>query len=92
MRLLRTFATARTLVLGGSVLFHTLLVSACGSTLLGGGPHTFPGSGPGGKPMTTATDAAVGLPAAAKTIVYPVTASVSASDNYFGTKVADPYR
>ena len=42
--------------------------------------------------MTTATDAAVGLPPAAKTIVYPVTASVSASDNYFGTRVTDPYR
>jgi len=92
MRLLRTFATARPLVLGSSILSLTLLLSACGSTLLGGGPHTFPGSGPGGKPMTTATDAAVGMPATAKTIVYPVTASVSISDNYFGTKVTDPYR
>ena len=66
MSFLRSFATAATLALGAS---SALLLSACGSTLIGGGPHTFPGSGPGGKPMTTVTDAAVGMPAAAKTIV-----------------------
>ncbi|HYX73341.1 MAG TPA: prolyl oligopeptidase family serine peptidase [Steroidobacteraceae bacterium] len=59
---------------------------------MSGGPHTIPGSGPGGKPMTTVTDQAVGMPPVPKTIVYPVTARVSVSDNYFGTKVADPYR
>jgi len=92
MRLLRTFATARPLVRGSSILSLTLFLSACGSTLLGGGPHTFPGSGPGGKPMTTATDAAVGMPATARTIVYPVTARASTSDNSFGTQLTDPYR
>jgi len=68
------------------------LLCACGHTLVSGGPHTIPGSGPGGKQMTTVTDQAVGMPPTPKTIVYPVTARVSASDNYFGTKVADPYR
>jgi len=32
------------------------------------------------------------LPAAAVALVYPVTATVNQSDNFFGTVVADPYR
>ncbi|MBV8144765.1 MAG: hypothetical protein JO184_07145, partial [Gammaproteobacteria bacterium] len=85
----RGWANTATAVAAAAVLS---LLASCGSTLVGGGPHTFPGSGPGGKPMTTVTDAAVGMPAAAKTIVYPVTTRVAVSDNYFGTKVNDPYR
>ncbi len=68
------------------------LLSACGHTLVSGGPHTIPGSGPGGKEMTTVTDQAVGMPPVPKTIVYPVTARIEASDNELGTKVADPSR
>src|SRR5258708_11990374 len=52
-----------------------------------------PGNGPGGRPMTTSTDIAVGLPATASTkLVYPVDARVEGSDNYNGEKVDDPYR
>ncbi len=83
------FATAAALATTGSIIF---LLSACGHTLVSGGPHTIPGSGPGGKEMTTVTDQAVGMPPVPKTIVYPVTARIEASDSYFGTKVADPYR
>jgi len=50
------------------------------------------GPGPGGKPMRTATDAVIGLPAVAQAPVYPVTARVGVSDNFFGTRVEDPYR
>ena len=89
VRLVRSLATAATLTAAGGVLW---LLSSCGHTFVSGGPHTIPGSGPGGKPMTTVTDQAVGMPPVPKTIVYPVTARVSVSDNYFGTKVADPYR
>jgi prolyl oligopeptidase len=63
------------------------LLSACS-----GGPQPFPGGGPGGKTMPTVTETAVGLPPAANAPVYPITARVEVSDNYFGTKVADPYR
>src|SRR5256714_606816 len=64
---------------------------ACAGAQLGGrGPA--PGNGPGGKPMRTATETAVGMPAAAPALVYPVTARVNVSDSYFGTEVADPYR
>ena len=89
MRLVRSLATAATLIAASSVL---CLLSSCGHAFVSGGPHTVPGSGPGGKPMTTVTDQAVGMSPVPKTIVYPVTARVSVSDNYFGTKVADPYR
>jgi prolyl oligopeptidase len=85
----RSLATAATLIAASSVLG---LLFSCGHALVSGGPHTVPGSGPGGKPMTTVTDQAVGMSPVPKTIVYPVTARVSVSDNYFGTKVADPYR
>src|SRR5215472_5295992 len=50
------------------------------------------GPGPGGKPMRTATDAVIGLPAVAEAPIYPVTARVGVSDDFFGTRVADPYR
>ncbi len=43
---------------------------------VGGGPQPFPGSGPGGKPMRTVTETAVGMPPAANAPVYPVTARV----------------
>jgi prolyl oligopeptidase len=67
-------------------------VTACGDTTLHTGPQTFPGSGPGGKPMRTATESSVGMRSPAPTLVYPVTAKTQVSDSYFGTKVADPYR
>ena len=52
-----------------------------------------PGNGPGGKPMPTSTDIAVGLPATPTTqLVYPITARVDVSDNYHGKTVEDPYR
>jgi prolyl oligopeptidase len=59
---------------------------------LGNGPQSVPGPGPNGKPMSTVTDTAVGLRPAAVAPLYPVTARVEVNDNYFGTKVADPYR
>ncbi|MBS0380166.1 MAG: S9 family peptidase [Proteobacteria bacterium] len=42
--------------------------------------------------MRTVTDTAVGLPSAVNAPVYPITARVAVTDDYFGTKVADPYR
>jgi len=42
--------------------------------------------------MRTATETAVGMPAVPRTIVYPITARRPVTDNYFGTRVADPYR
>ncbi|MBS0579885.1 MAG: S9 family peptidase [Proteobacteria bacterium] len=42
--------------------------------------------------MATATDTAVGRPPAANLQIYPVTARGETTDNYFGTRVADPYR
>jgi prolyl oligopeptidase len=67
-------------------------LAACAGTQVGGGPQPFPGSGPGGKPMRTATETAVGMPPAASAPLYPVTARVEVSDSYFGTRVPDPYR
>jgi prolyl oligopeptidase len=68
-------------------------VYSCANTqVVSGGPGTVPGPGPGGKPMRTVTDAAVGLPPAANNPIYPFTARIEVNDNYFGTKVADPYR
>ena len=64
----------------------------CAHTELITGNETVPGPGPGGKPMRTVTDAAVGMPAVAQTPIYPLTARVEVNDNYFGTRVADPYR
>jgi prolyl oligopeptidase len=67
-------------------------VYSCANTRVVGGNATVPGPGPGGKPMRTVTDAAVGMPAVANNPIYPLTARVEVNDNYFGTKVADPYR
>jgi prolyl oligopeptidase len=72
-------------------------LSLSGVALLGacaymGSPETMPGAGPGGKPMRTVTDTAIGLPAVAPTPLYPFTARGGVSDNYFGTRVPDPYR
>ena len=64
---------------------------ACAGAQLGG-REPLPGNGPGGKPMRTATETAVGMPPAAPALVYPVTARVNVSDSYFGTEVEDPYR
>ncbi|HUL17972.1 MAG TPA: prolyl oligopeptidase family serine peptidase [Steroidobacteraceae bacterium] len=68
-----------------------LALGSCATQLVPG-EHTVPGPGPGGKPMRTASDEAVGMPAVAHTQVYPLTARIEVNDNYFGTKVADPYR
>ena len=89
MRILRSVVPAVALATAGAMI---IILGACGHTLVGGVPHTIPGSGPGGRPMTTVTDQAVGMPPVPRTIVYPVTARIEASDTYFGTKVADPYR
>jgi len=67
------------------------LLAACAGTQPGG-PQPFPGSGPGGKSIPTVTETAVGLPPAAAAPIYPITARVNVADNYFGTRVADPYR
>jgi prolyl oligopeptidase len=75
-----------------AALCAVYLLAACSNTQLATGPETFPGNGPGGKPMRTATETAVGMPPVAHTLVYPVTARSPVTDNYFGTKVADPYR
>jgi prolyl oligopeptidase len=64
---------------------------ACAGTVISG-PTTVPGNGPGGKPMRTVSETAVGLPATAPTLVYPVSARVNVTDSYFGTPVEDPYR
>src|SRR2546423_9876901 len=66
------------------------LIGCAGAQL--GGREPLPGNGPGGKPMRTATETAVGMPPAAPALVYPVTARVNVSDSYFGTEVEDPYR
>jgi prolyl oligopeptidase len=67
------------------------LLAACAGAVLGNRtPAT--GSGPGGKPMRTVTESAVGMPAVASAPVYPLTARVGVSDSYFGTPVPDPYR
>lgn len=66
-------------------------LAACADSKVGV-PEPFPGPGPGGRPMATATDTAVGRPPAASLQIYPFTARGQTSDNYFGTKVADPHR
>ena len=72
-------------------LAAALLVVACVSASFGN-REPASGPGPGGKPMRTATETAIGLPAVNEAPVYPVTARVGISDNFFGTRVADPYR
>ncbi len=73
------------------LLYAAGLLVACTQAQFGK-PEAAPGNGPGGKPMRTATETAVGLPAAAPTLVYPITARVNVADSYFGTRVEDPYR
>ena len=85
MRLLHPLALARSRALAACGGCACLLL-ACVE-----GPQTFPGSGPGGRPMSTVTQTAVGQPAA-RTQVYPITARGRVTDNYFGTRVDDPYR
>ncbi|HVH84128.1 MAG TPA: hypothetical protein VM713_07425, partial [Steroidobacteraceae bacterium] len=67
------------------------VLAACESAQFGN-REPASGPGPGGKPMRTATDAVIGLPAVAQAPVYPLTARVGVSDNFFGTHVEDPYR
>jgi len=73
-----------------SLLGAALLAACVGAQF--GNREPAEGPGPGGKPMRTAPDAVIGLPAVAQAPVYPVTAQVGTSENYFGTRVADPYR
>src|SRR5580700_3940961 len=73
------------------LLYAAGLLVACTQAQFGK-PEAAAGNGPGGKPMRTATETAVGLPAAAPTVVYPITARVNVADSYFGTRVEDPYR
>jgi len=79
------------------------LAATLGAALLAacvqfGNREPAPGPGPGGKPMPTASDTALGLPpvASAPTVasapIYPITARVGVSDDFFGTHVEDPYR
>src|SRR5207248_1313685 len=55
------------------------LLACAGAQLGGRGPAA--GNGPGGKPMRTATETAVGMSAAAPALGYPVTARVLVSDS-----------
>jgi prolyl oligopeptidase len=58
-------------------------------------PVPFPGTGPGpaGRSIPPASETAVGVPPAGpRPLVYPITLRGDVLDNYFGTKVADPYR
>jgi prolyl oligopeptidase len=76
---------------GAPAVFAILGLCACNTSFVAGN-HTVPGPGPGGKPMVTVSDASVGKPPAANAPIYPFTARIQHSDDYFGTKVADPYR
>ncbi len=72
-------------------MLGAVLLAACVSAELGN-REPASGPGPGGKPMRTATETAIGLPAIAQAPVYPLTVQVSISDDFFGTHVKDPYR
>ncbi|HTT41599.1 MAG TPA: hypothetical protein VMG33_00925, partial [Steroidobacteraceae bacterium] len=72
-------------------LLASLGAGSCNTTFVTGN-HTVPGPGPGGKPMVTVSDASVGMPPAANAPIYPFAARIQHSDDYFGTKVPDPYR
>ncbi len=76
--------------LAAALLYAAAALAACADTQFG--PQPFPGAGPGGRPMATATDTSVGRPPAANLQIYPLTARGGVTDTYFGTKVADPYR
>src|SRR5277367_4458566 len=85
----RTHAVAAALLAAAAAL----ILGSCTTRVLGiDRDDTVPGPGPNGKPMRTVTDEAVGLPPAANAPIYPLTARVAVNDNYFGTKVEDPYR
>lgn len=72
--------------------YLSLLLAACAGTQFGS-PQPVPGNGPGGKPMRTATEVAVGVPPAAlNPPLYPLTAQVGVRENYHGRAIADPYR
>jgi prolyl oligopeptidase len=75
----------------GSALLGAVLLAACAGAQFGN-REPQPGAGPGGKPMRTATETALGLPPIAQAPIYPVTASIGVSEDFFGTRVADPYR
>jgi prolyl oligopeptidase len=77
-------------VLAAAAAASVAIIAACASWM--GTPQTMPGPGPGGAPMRTATDTAIGLPTQMSAPVYPFTARSGVADNYFGTRVADPYR
>jgi prolyl oligopeptidase len=81
---MRRSGPARAALYGAALAW---LLAACTNV-----PEPFPGPGPGGKPMRTATETAVGLPPAASAPVYPLTVRSPVADNYFGVRVADPYR
>ncbi|MGH8266060.1 MAG: prolyl oligopeptidase family serine peptidase [Steroidobacteraceae bacterium] len=75
------------------------IIPACGASLLAacvgaqiGNREPASGAGPGGKPMRTASETAIGLPPLASAPIYPVTARIAVSDSFFGTRVEDPYR
>ena len=89
---MRASSLLKPAVAAGAVLASAALLYACVTAQVGGVPQPFPGSGPGGKPMRTVTETAVGMPPAASAPIYPVTARVAVTDSYFGTKVEDPYR
>lgn len=70
----------------------TGLLAACAGVQVGA-PQTIPGPGPGGHPMSTSTDIAIGLPPSPATPpVYPITAQIGVTETYGTTKVQDPYR
>jgi prolyl oligopeptidase len=81
----------RTLAATAVALCAAALLAACAGAQLGN-REPQPGAGPGGKPLRTASETAIGLPPVAVAPVYPITARVGVSDNFFGTKVEDPYR
>ena len=58
-----------------ATLLGAALLAACVSAELGN-REPASGPGPGGKPMRTATETAVGLPAIAQAPVYPLTVQV----------------
>ena len=75
----------------GVALCAAALLAGCAGAQLGN-REPQPGPGPGGKPMPTASDTVIGRPPGADAPIYPITARVGVSDNFFGTKVEDPYR
>ena len=80
----------RVLARGAALCGAALLVACTGAQL--GNREPQPGAGPGGKPMVTASDTVIGRSPGADAPIYPITARVGVSDNFFGTKVEDPYR